>query len=62
MKRTTRVTIQVMLAALLMCAPVWAQQVNADFDKTANFAGFKTYAWTQGSVPQGANPLMVQRV
>jgi hypothetical protein len=62
MKRTTRVTIQVMLAALLMCPPVWAQQVNADFDKAANFAGFKTYAWTQGSVPQGANPLMVQRV
>jgi hypothetical protein len=36
--------------------------VNTDFDKSVNFAGFKSYAWTQGTMPQGANPLMVQRV
>jgi Domain of unknown function (DUF4136) len=62
MKRTIRLTMQAVLGVLLLYAPAWAQQVNADFDKTVNFAGFKTYAWTQGTMPQGANPLMVQRV
>ena len=54
------------LAVVLMlsgaAAPALAQQVNADWDKSATFADFKTYAWTQGTIPQGANPLMVQRV
>ena len=56
----------VVLAAALMlsgvAAPALAQQVNADWDKSATFANFKTYAWTQGTIPPGANPLMVQRV
>jgi hypothetical protein len=47
---------------LLAAASAFAQQVNADFDKAVDFAGFKTYGWTQGTVPQGANPLMIQRV
>ena len=47
---------------MLTVAPVLAQQVNVDFDKTASFATFKTYAWTQGTIPAGASPLMVQRV
>ena len=53
-----------MLAGALMLAamPAMAQQVNADFDKTAGFANFKTYSWTQGTIPANANPLMVQRV
>jgi hypothetical protein len=54
--------MQAILAVLLVSAAAAAQQVNADSDKSANFAGFKTYAWTQGTMPQGANPLMVQRV
>ena len=62
MTRAIRLTMYATLAVMLACAPAWAQQVNADFDKTVNFSGFKTYAWTEGSVPQGANPLMVQRV
>ena len=61
MVRTIKLAVNAMFWVLLVCAPAWAQQVNADFDKSVNFAGFKTYAWTQGSVPQGANPLMVQR-
>ena len=56
----------VVLAAALMLsgvsAPALAQQVNADWDKSVTFADFKTYAWTQGTIPPGANPLMVQRV
>ena len=47
---------------MLAVAPAVAQQVNADFDKTASFATFKTYSWTQGTIPAGASPLMVQRV
>lgn len=62
MKNLVKMTMPALLGMLLMCAPAWAQQVQADWDKAANFAGFKTYAWTQGTVPQGANPLMVQRV
>ncbi len=55
----------VMAAALVLgvaSAPALAQQVNADWDKGANFANFKTYSWTQGTIPPGANPLMLQRV
>ena len=55
----------VLAAALMLSgasAPALAQQVNADWDKSVTFADFKTYAWTQGTIPPGANPLMVQRV
>jgi Domain of unknown function (DUF4136) len=55
-------TIVVAVLLIVMgVSPAVAQQVNADWDKKANFAGFKTYAWTQGTIPAGANPLMVQR-
>jgi len=60
--KTISVMMQALCAVLVMSIPAWAQQVNADFDKGAAFASFKTYAWTQGTVPAGANPLMVQRV
>jgi hypothetical protein len=55
----------VIAAVSLLCAAAWpafAQQVNVDWDKAANFAAFNTYSWTQGTIPAGANPLMVQRV
>ena len=32
------------IAVLLAPALILAQKVSYDFDKTANFAGFKTYA------------------
>jgi hypothetical protein len=60
MSNIVRLIVNTVVLALL-AIPVAAQQVNADFDKAANFAGFKSYAWTQGTVPQGASPLMVQR-
>lgn len=47
---------------MLAVASIVAQQVNADFDKTTPFATFKTYTWTQGTIPASASPLMVQRV
>jgi hypothetical protein len=62
MSRLIRIVMQAALLAVLGTVPAWAQQVNVDFDKTANFAGFKTYGWTQGTMPAGANPLNVQRV
>jgi hypothetical protein len=37
-----------------------AQKVNVDFDKTANFTGFKTYAWVPGTPAK--NPLMATRI
>lgn len=57
-----RIAAIIVLAAACAVVPLWAQQVTADWDKAANFAAFKTYAWTEGTVPQGANPLMVQRI
>ncbi len=62
MSKMIRIVAQAALLAALAVAPTWAQDVNADWDKAVNFAAFKTYAWTQGTLPPGVNPLMVQRV
>ena len=62
MSKVIRVAAHAALLAALAVVPSWAQDVNADWDKAVNFANFKTYAWTQGTLPPGANPLMVQRV
>ncbi len=37
-----------------------AQDVNTDYDATANFSQYKTYAWAQGT--PAPNPLMDQRI
>jgi hypothetical protein len=37
------------LAIALVAAPALAQKTSYDFDKTANFAGFKTYAQKDGT-------------
>jgi hypothetical protein len=57
-----RILVIMAVALGLGAAPALAQQVNSDFDKNVPFANFKTYAWTEGTIPPGANPLMVQRV
>jgi len=44
----------------IMCSVAWAQDVKVDWDKTTNFTGFKTYAWTTGTPAK--NPLMGQRI
>lgn len=38
----------------------WAQQITVDFDKQADFSGYKTYAWAAGTPAK--NPLMDQRI
>ncbi len=35
-------------AGLLLSTSAMAQEVSYDFDKTANFAAFETYAWVPG--------------
>ncbi len=37
-----------------------AQKVNVDWDKAANFSGFKTYTWAKGTPTE--NPMMGDRV
>jgi hypothetical protein len=60
MKTTIRL-LTVLIALALTPAAARAQKVNADWDRAVSFGTFGTYAWTQGTVPAGANPLMVQR-
>jgi hypothetical protein len=45
---------------LLMSPAAYAQKVSTDFDKAANFAAYKTYAWAQGTPAK--NPLFDQRI
>jgi len=41
---------------LLLGTIAFAQSINFDFDKTANFAGYRTYTWVRGaSVPDQLN-------
>jgi Domain of unknown function (DUF4136) len=47
--------------AMLLAGPAaFAQKVNTDFDPSANFAGYRTYAWTPGT--PSPNPLGEQRI
>ena len=44
------------VGVVLLGTITFAQSINYDFDKTANFAAFRTYAWIQGaSVPDRLN-------
>lgn len=45
------------LLALVGCA---SAQVATDYDKAADFSGYRTYAWITGT--QAANPLIEQRI
>jgi hypothetical protein len=62
MMRAVKTLAWTFAMTLVIAATAAAQQVNTDYDKSVNFAGFKTYAWTQGTMPQGVNPLNVQRL
>ena len=44
MRIATLITSVVLLGTI-----TFAQSINYDFDKTANFAGFRTYAWVPGA-------------
>jgi hypothetical protein len=37
------------LGAMLLTTTISAQEIGFDFDRTVNFAGFKTYAWVAGT-------------
>lgn len=53
-------TIAATLATLLLATTVFAQTISFDFDKSVDFAGFRTYAWADGTnVPE---PLVHQRI
>jgi uncharacterized protein DUF4136 len=45
---------------LMFATQAFAQKVNVDFDKSANFKKFKTFAWKEGM--SAANPLADQRI
>ena len=51
-----------LLVAIVILMPITAvaQKVSTDFDKATNFAGFKTYAWREGTPAK--NPLVDQRL
>ncbi|WP_225207218.1 DUF4136 domain-containing protein [Novosphingobium huizhouense] len=37
-------------------------RVATDYDPSANFAGYHTYAWARTETPRGQNPLVYERV
>ena len=44
----------------LISVTAYAQKVNTDFDKNANFSSYKTYTWAEGTPAR--NPLGHQRI
>jgi Domain of unknown function (DUF4136) len=60
MKRISFVGLVLLLLTAASALNAWGQKVSVDFDKEANFAAYKTYAWTTGTAAQ--NPLMGQRI
>jgi hypothetical protein len=56
MKKTVAIAIALMLAPAL----VFAQKVSYDYEKSANFAGFKTYALKEGT--KVGQPLIDDRI
>lgn len=56
-------SLRILLCAVLvlgMFGTAWAQKVNVDWEKSASFTGFKTYAWEKGTPVK--NQLMDQRI
>jgi hypothetical protein len=59
MKRV-RILVSLMTILALDGVAAWAQKVNVDWDQTANFQGYGTYAWAKGTPAK--NPLMDERI
>ena len=55
-----RVRIVLSLCFLLVAGRAFGQKVSVDWDKTANFSSFKTYAWAKGTL--APNQLVDQRI
>jgi len=52
------------LLAGILClnALAMAQQIRFDYDRSANFSGYKTYRWTDGVAGRVPNQLMDQNI
>lgn len=57
----TRVPV-LALAFALMSVPALAQHVDTDFDRSTNFAAFKTFAIGDIKMSEDTSPLMMQRI
>jgi hypothetical protein len=55
--RSWRISI-VLFASLISCSAARAQKINVEFDKSVDFAKFKTYAWDPTPQPT-TKPLLV---
>lgn len=55
-----KVTVAAIAGLTLLAAAASAQNVSVDYDRTANFAQYKTYAWARGT--ELADPLNHSRV
>jgi hypothetical protein len=42
-------TLTLLATILLLAAPAWAGRTTADYDPDADFAGYRTYAWKDGT-------------
>jgi uncharacterized protein DUF4136 len=49
-----------LLLVLLVVGSAFAQKITTDYDHSASFSGYKTYAWAEGTPAK--NPLMAQRI
>lgn len=60
MKIRPALTMTVLLALLATPALLLAQKTSHDFDPTANFSGFRTFAWREGTPAR--EPFLHQRI
>jgi hypothetical protein len=59
-----RQTVGIILMVTLLAAPAVAQKVYVDYDKSVDFASYKTFAWKAPSEAslEGESPLMHERI
>lgn len=59
-----RKTLGLLLAALLLAAPVMAQKIHVDYDRSVDPSKYETFAWgpTPGPSLEEASPLMHSRI
>jgi hypothetical protein len=49
-----------LLTLFVLTTPALAQKIKVDYDKSADFARFKTFSWTRGAPPP--NPIINQMI
>src|SRR5262249_6698769 len=54
-------TVLCFVSVLLVCGSAYADKVNVDWDRQANFQQYKTYAWVESPNPP-EDPLMARRI